>query len=89
MFGIRRHATLLYQYDELQYISDAVTRSIAWPSSKVVAIPVCFLHTACLLYLLCRLRIILLDEVLQAWSVCLIPPLRHGQNCYQGAGMDT
>lgn len=33
--SIRRDATLPYQYDDLRYISDAVTRSIAWPASKM------------------------------------------------------
>jgi hypothetical protein len=42
---IRRDATLPYQYDDLCYIGDVVTRSIAWPSRKVFTIPVCFLHT--------------------------------------------
>jgi hypothetical protein len=49
--AIRRDATLPYQYDDLRYIGDAVTRSIAWPSSKVFTIPVCFLHTTC--FVLC------------------------------------
>ncbi|KAM0899037.1 hypothetical protein ACQ4PT_021577 [Festuca glaucescens] len=33
--AIKRDATLPYQYDDLRYIGDAVTRSIAWPSSKM------------------------------------------------------
>ncbi|KAM0901406.1 hypothetical protein ACQ4PT_019962 [Festuca glaucescens] len=33
--AIKRDATLPYQYDDLGYIGDAVTRSIAWPSSKM------------------------------------------------------
>ncbi|KAM0899035.1 hypothetical protein ACQ4PT_021577 [Festuca glaucescens] len=33
--AIKRDATLPYQYDDLRYIGDAVTRSIAWPSSKL------------------------------------------------------
>ncbi|KAK1650158.1 hypothetical protein QYE76_067963 [Lolium multiflorum] len=33
--AIKRGATLPYQYDDLRYIGDAVTRSIAWPSSKM------------------------------------------------------
>jgi hypothetical protein len=45
--AIRRDATLPYQYDDLRSIGDAVTRSIAWPSSKVIPIYVCFVHMAC------------------------------------------
>jgi hypothetical protein len=48
--AIRRDATLPYQYDGLIYISDAVTRSIAWPSSKV-SLSLCFLHNTC--FVLC------------------------------------
>jgi hypothetical protein len=48
--AIRRDAMLPYQYDGLIYISDAVTRSIAWPSSKV-SLPVCFLHNTCFVFL--------------------------------------
>jgi hypothetical protein len=44
---IRRDAMLPYQYDDLWYIGDAITRSIAWPSSKVFTIPICFLHPTC------------------------------------------
>jgi hypothetical protein len=34
--AIKRDTILPYQYEDLLYISDAVTRSIAWPSSKVI-----------------------------------------------------
>lgn len=33
--AIKRDALLPYQYDNLLLISDAVSRSIAWPSSKI------------------------------------------------------
>ena len=33
--AIRRDATVPYEYDGLQIIADAVTRTIAWPSSKM------------------------------------------------------
>uniref|UniRef100_A0ACD5W6G2 Uncharacterized protein n=1 Tax=Avena sativa TaxID=4498 RepID=A0ACD5W6G2_AVESA len=33
--AIKRDAILPYQYDDLLYISDAIARSIAWPSSKI------------------------------------------------------
>ena len=34
--AIKRDATLPYQYDDLRFVADAVTRSIAWPTSKVI-----------------------------------------------------
>ena len=34
--AIKRDTILPYQYEDLLYISDAVTRSIAWPSNKVI-----------------------------------------------------
>jgi hypothetical protein len=34
--AIKRDTILPYQYEDLLYITDAVTRSIAWPSSKVI-----------------------------------------------------
>ncbi|XP_048538602.1 uncharacterized protein LOC125517443 isoform X2 [Triticum urartu] len=33
--AIGRDATVPYEYDDLQIIADAITRSIAWPSSKM------------------------------------------------------
>ena len=42
--AIRREATVPYEYDGLQIIADAVTRSIAWPSSKVITNNMCFVH---------------------------------------------
>ena len=43
---IKKDAILPYQYDGLCYVSDAVKRSIAWPSSKVITNNVCSLHLA-------------------------------------------
>nr|XP_020149926.1 uncharacterized protein LOC109735131 [Aegilops tauschii subsp. strangulata] len=31
----QRDATLPYEYDGLRFVADVVTRSIAWPSSKM------------------------------------------------------
>ena len=42
--AIRRDATLPFEDEGLQIIADAVTRSIAWPSSKVITNIVCFVH---------------------------------------------
>ena len=43
--AIKRDAILPYQYDDLLYISDAVARSIAWPSNKVINHHACvFIH---------------------------------------------
>ena len=42
--AIRRDAPVPYEYIGLQIIADAVTRSIAWPSSKVITNIVCFVH---------------------------------------------
>ena len=41
---IRRDTMVPYEYDDLQIIADAVTRSIAWPSSKVITNNMCFVH---------------------------------------------
>ena len=42
--AIRRDATVPYEYDGLQIIIDAVTRTIAWPSSKVITYNMCYFH---------------------------------------------
>jgi hypothetical protein len=39
--AIKRDTILPYQYEDVLYISDAVTRSIAWPSSKVITMHAC------------------------------------------------
>jgi hypothetical protein len=39
--AIKRDTILPYQYEDVLYISDAVTRSIAWPSSKVITMHTC------------------------------------------------
>nr|BAJ89455.1 predicted protein [Hordeum vulgare subsp. vulgare] len=35
VFGQARYTTLTYKYDGLRFVADAVTSSIAWPSSKM------------------------------------------------------
>jgi hypothetical protein len=42
--AIKRDTILPYQYEDLLYISDAVTRSIAWPSSKVITMHECLFY---------------------------------------------
>ena len=42
--AIRRDATMSYEYDGLQIIVDAVTRTIVWPSSKVITYNMCSAH---------------------------------------------
>ena len=42
--AIRRDATVPYEYDGLQIIADAVAKTIAWPSSKVITYNMCSVH---------------------------------------------
>jgi hypothetical protein len=39
--SIKRDNILPYQYEDVLYISDDVTRSITWPSSKVITMHAC------------------------------------------------
>jgi hypothetical protein len=41
---IKRDTILTYQYEDVLYISDVVTRSIAWPSSKVITMHACVFY---------------------------------------------
>jgi hypothetical protein len=50
--AIKRDATLPYQYDDLRYVGDVVTRSIAWPSSKVITMHACVFYPH---HMFCRL----------------------------------
>jgi hypothetical protein len=42
--AIKRDTILPYQCEDLLYIRDAVTRSIAWPSSKVITMHACVFY---------------------------------------------
>jgi hypothetical protein len=42
--AIKRDTTIPYQYEDLVYLRDAVTRSIAWPSSKVITMQACVFY---------------------------------------------
>ncbi|KAM0898137.1 hypothetical protein ACQ4PT_022102 [Festuca glaucescens] len=42
--AIKRDTILPYQYEDLLYIRDDITRSIAWPSSKVITMHACVFY---------------------------------------------
>ena len=42
--AIKRDIILPYQDEDLLYISDAVTSSIAWPSNKVITMHACVFY---------------------------------------------
>lgn len=42
--AIKRDALLPFQYGDLLFVSDAISRSIAWPSNKVITMHACVFY---------------------------------------------